>query len=289
MSSIDISQVPQLVADNAFEVMFEAYDEGGLVYPSLGRMIDPQNVSSPLYGNKGSVIQGMERFKKREDGQHVEKATTRTAFTWYGEIGTFSRSIDIPERMLAAVDASSTVPNLISEFSEGFGETARLQKEDFIADLFQKGTLSAGDAEFFDGSHPNNVDPYPKFVYDGLPFFDTAHTLSGSSSTISNHTASLTLSQANLQTVLTTMTSTNAVNERGERVMIRPNVLMVPPGLEFTAREIMGSLQQVDSANNNINPIAGRLAVVVNRALDDAASASAWWVGQAGRGKGAGR
>ena len=137
---------------------------------------------------------------------------------------------------------------------------------------------------FFDGSFPNNVDPNPTLIYDALPFFDTAHTISGGSSTYANHVVSSALSAANLQTALIEMTKTNAVNERGERIMIRPDVLMVPPGLEYTARVILQSGLLPGSANNDINAVAGSLNLVVNRALDDAASASSWWLVQSGRG-----
>jgi hypothetical protein len=280
MSSIDISQVPELVDSTAYPVMFEAYAEDTLVYPSLGQIIDPNDVSTPLYGDKGTVIEGMERFKRRQDGEEVKSSTTKTSFTWYGSIGIYSRSITIAKRALDAADASAKVPSLLSQFGKGWGMVARLQKEDHVADLFQKGTLTAGDATLFDGSHPNNEDPNKGFIYDGLPWFDTAHTLTGSSTTLSNHTASLELTQANVQTVLTTMTSTNAVNERGERIAMNPNVLMVPPGLEYRARVILGTTQVSGSANNDINPIAGRLGLIVNRALDDSASSAAWWVGE---------
>ena len=80
------------------------------------------------------------------------------------------------------------------------------------------------------------------------------------------------------------MTSTNAVNDRGERIMIRPDTILVPAALEFTAATILRSTQVTGSGNNDINPIAGRLTPVVWNALDDAASASAWWVVQRGRG-----
>jgi hypothetical protein len=285
MSSVDITQLPELVDSTAYPVMFEQYEAVPLVYPRLGRVVDPLSLSTPLYGHKEAVIEGFERFRKRSDGAPVEQSSMSSGYNWYLSCNVYSRSISIPDRMLRATDAKAKVENLIRKAAEGFGENARLQKEDHIADMFQKGTLTAGSTEFFDGSHPGNADPYRGFIYDNLPWFDTAHTLSGSSTTLSNHTPSgLSLTQANLQTVLTTMTSTNAVNERGERVSIRPTTLMVPPGLEFTAKTILGSLQASGSANNDINPIAGALEPIVNRALDDSASTSAWWVGQAGRG-----
>lgn len=285
MASVDISQVPELVDSTAYPVMFEKYEAVPLVYPSLGMLIDPGAASTPLYGHKSGVIGGFEDFKDREDGEEIQAGTMDSAFTWYLKIRQKSRRLDLPGRMLRASDGQAKTEGILRAWARKMGENARLHKENYIADMFQKGTLTAGSAAFFDGSHPGNADPNPKFIFDGLPWFDTAHTISGlSGSTYANHTVSLALSQANLQTVITTMTSTNAVDERGERVVISPTVLMVPPGLEYTARVILGTTNVTGSENNDINPIAGRLALIVNRALDDAASASSWWVGAAGDG-----
>lgn len=280
MASVDISQVPELVDSTAYPVMFERYEAVPLVYPSLGMVLSPNNLSTPLYGHKSSVISGFEDFTDREDGQEIEAGTFDSAYSWYLKARQKSKRLDLPGRMLRASDGQAKTEGILIAFARKMGENGRLHKENFIADMFQKGTLTAGDAAFFDGSHPGNADPYPKFIYDGLPWFDTAHTITGAASTYANHTASgLALTQANLQTVLTTMTSTNAVDERGQRIMITPTILMVPPALEYTARVILQTSQAVGGANNDINPIAGSLRLVVNRALDDSASSASWWVG----------
>ena len=90
--------------------------------------------------------------------------------------------------------------------------------------------------------------------------------------------------EANLETVLTAMRTTNAVDERGDRIVIRPTHLVVPPALIFTANKILRSVQLPGSANNDINPLQGALIPVSWRALTDSASAAAFWVIQAGRG-----
>ena len=285
MSSVDISQVPELVNDSGYPVMFEQYGAVPLVYPLLGKIIKPGDLSAPFYAHKEGVIEGFEQFKEREDGQEIEAGTFNSAYSWYMKCRQYSRSIKIPGRMLKASDARAKVGSLVRKFAEGMGKNARIYKEDFIADMFQKGSLTAGSAAFFDGSSNGiQTDPYPKYIYDGLPWFDTAHTLTGSTSTFGNHTVSLALNHANLQTVLTTMTSTNAVNERGERVVVSPTVIMVPPGLDYTAKVILQSVQLSGSANNDINVLSGALIPIVNRALDDGASTSSWWVGEAGEG-----
>ncbi len=284
MPSIDVSQVPKLVEKSGYPVMYESYDSVAGVYADIVRTVGVDDVSSPSYGHREQVIAGFEPYKEREDGQPVEAATTKVAYDYYLKVHQYSRKIVLPKRLLDAADATSRVPSLIERFAQDRGEQAKLAKETFIANMFKQGTLTAGDASIFDGSHPGNVDPYPKFVYDGLPFFDGAHTLARSATTLANITTSLALTHANLETVITTMMTTNAVDEQGDGIFIDPDTLMVPPSLEFTARRIVGSILQSGTNNNDVNALMGRLNVVPNRFLTGAASQSAWWVGKAKRG-----
>lgn len=144
-----------------------------------------------------------------------------------------------------------------------------------VADLLQKGTLSAGNA-VFDQSFEENVyaDPYPLKIYNNCPFFGT-QALKLSSATPSNITASLALSATNLGTVRQTMSGTNNVNERGQKMVVTPNMLVVPPGLEGTAKVIVSSEQVPGSSNNDRNWLQGQFGVVVNSYLSD--DTDAWW------------
>ena len=62
MSSVDISQVPELVNDSGYPVMFEKYEAVPLVYPLLGKIIKPGDLSSPFYAHREGVIEGFEQF-----------------------------------------------------------------------------------------------------------------------------------------------------------------------------------------------------------------------------------
>jgi hypothetical protein len=226
---MDISQLPELVDKSGYPLMMEQYESQPLVY---SRICDVRPVSpDESYGTKGSVIVGGGRLLEREDGQEIEASEFRSGPTWYCKIKPFSRRIDLPKRMLEASDAVGRIQNLVGEAAAEFGRVAALQKDEYIADMLQQGTLTAGNRTYFDGSFPNNADPNPLFIYDGLPFFDTAHTQTIGGNTFSNHDASNALTDANLQTAKTRMRSTNV--------------------WDF---------------------------------LDDAASASAWWLCEAGRG-----
>lgn len=144
------------------------------------------------------------------------------------------------------------------------------------ADILQKGTLAAGH-EVFDQTFEENayVDPYPLKTYNNCPFFGT-QALKMSSATPSNITAVLSLSATNLGTVRQTMGATNNVNERGQKITVIPDTLVVPPGLEGTARTIISSEYTPGTANNDRNWLANSMRIVVNPYLSD--DADGWFV-----------
>jgi hypothetical protein len=275
--SVDVTQVEALVANDGYPVMFQSYDAIEQVAPRICEVV-PTDGSD--YGHKGSVIVGLGRPKVTRDGQEIEADTFKTAFTWYGRIDRLTRRLDIPKRLLDAVDARAKIGGMVAQAAKAWGTSFAQEKEQRAADFFQKGTLSAGDVTVFDGSFPGEADPNPKYIYDGKPLFaatGNGHVLAANTATPFNLTVSLALSSTNLQTVLTTMRDTNAVDDRGQKVMIRPRDLIVPPGLEFTAKNILNSALVPGSGNNDINVVQGMLNPVVWRFLTD--DTDAWYVG----------
>ena len=280
---ISATQIQELIENDGYPAMFEMYERETPLYPQVSEVVSVGDAGAPLYGDKGSVFQNVDRFMPIEDGADPEDSTMDKAWTWQAALKSYSRRIRIPATVLAANRLSEARESIVTAARE-WGELAILQKDDHLAGLFQKGTLTAGSTEYFDNSYLQNADPNAGFIYDGLPWFDGAHTIGGGSSTYSNISTSLALTEANLETVLTTMRHTNAVDDRGDRVVIRPTHLVVPPALIFTANKILNSVQLPGSANNDVNPLQGALIPVSWRALTDAASSSAFWVIQAGRG-----
>ena len=86
------------------------------------------------------------------------------------------------------------------------------------------------------------------------------------------------LNDANLKIALQCMRET--VDEAGNLISLSPTKLVVPPALEYTAKEIVNSAQKAGTSNNDINTIKGALEVVVYDYLANGASGSdtAWYV-----------
>lgn len=275
---MDISQVPGLVEDTGSPLIIKMYEMQDPVYPLLGEVLPITD--DVILGERGNTLTGIGRPKRTPHGTEIPADQFASGITWRLKVIKFTHRIEFPFEFIRASNAAGRIANIIAEQTKSAVTNATLEKEDYIADMFQKGTLTAGDKDFFDGSYPNETDTNPKFIYDGLPWFDTAHTLSVGSDTFSNHTVTAALNQTKLEEQDTLMSKTSAVDERGERIRNRPDTLLVPTGgTAFTAEVLLGTAQKTGSANNDKSTVFGKYRLIEWDALDDAASASAWWLG----------
>jgi hypothetical protein len=104
-----------------------------------------------------------------------------------------------------------------------------------------------------------------------------AHDTSPQDTTNLVNEGTLALSKANLSTTRQLHMAQTDMN--GDLLNIMPDELLVPPELEDTALEIVRSALDPASANNAINPQAGRFRVIVWHYLTDA---TAWFTMDSG-------
>tara|TARA_R110000824_G_scaffold48475_6_gene136865 strand:+ start:913 stop:1911 length:999 start_codon:yes stop_codon:yes gene_type:complete len=284
MPSISASEVPNLVRRFAIPVMAESYERVGPIYPMLGTVIDDvvAGLDAPFQGTRYTHVIGTDRHERTQIGQAIPHGNMGEGYTVQCGIGKYSRALSIPREIMTVSNPESAIRDLIEPFAASCGENSTIEKDEFVAGMLQKGTLTAGSTKYFDNTYVGNTDANRGFVYDGLPFFDTAHTLSASSTTFSNHLASGALSATSLDTALTVMTTTNAINERGIQVRNDPDILVVGRAMEGTARRILESELLPGGGNNDINPVRGKLRLVVSPFLTD--DSDAWWIGHSMRG-----
>jgi hypothetical protein len=281
--TLSASQLPRYATDLGYEVMASEYNPAAAIYPQISRVIAVANLSDAPYGHRAISLVGAGTPTPRRDGQPVAAQTMGEGYPWQLAATEYADEIGIPDALLEAQDAQGRVVRLITEFVTTYSRNAIIQKDGLVADMFQRGTIAAGDVAIFDNGDPGNPDPQRGFIYDGKPWFAASgnahpfksHTAAGAQGV--NLTASLALSGANLDTVFTAMTTTNAIDERGKRISVMPRKLMVPAGLRTTALQTLNSELQPGSANNDINANRGLLTPIVNPYLTD--DADAWFVG----------
>jgi len=125
--------------------------------------------------------------------------------------------------------------------------------ESLTADIFDNAFTSGtgGDAKYLCATdHPRT---------DGGTAQDNSHTY--------------TISETYLESALVAMRGT--LDDKGQKILVRPNLMLVPKELEKEANILMKSTGRVTTNYNDINPYQGRLDVLVWDYLDNT---QAWYV-----------
>lgn len=281
MPSIHPSQLPGLVTDAGYGVMIEAYDQELAVRSQLfeTRFINPSDE-----GFTEKVIIGDDEPDVIERGEVAPSRTLDEGYQWFHKVKKLAEKVEITEEMMSDPNATAKIGDMIATLSRRYGQGFQRKKERMAADIFNKGAFTAGHLATFDGSYPGHDDNYPKFIYDGKPFFAASgngHPLFGAASVTPYNATANTLTSTNLETVRILMTRTNAVDEFNREISIMPDVLLVPPELEQTADVILGSVQAPGTAQNDINTQRGRYRRISWRYLSDT---DGWILGKARQG-----
>lgn len=284
MPSVSASQIPALVSDLGLSVLMDGYDAVEQVAPRIFETVTI-SADAPPEGESGVVISGAKKPGRIGRGQDAPARSMDQVWQWFVKFHKYSERMDIPEEIYNSPDGQAAISRMIRDQFSGWGEGWAQVKEEQAANLFNKGVLSAGHIDTFDGSHPGRVATYPKYIYDGKPFFVATgnnHPLALSTATKFNLVVSSALSSTTLEATRVAMEDTNAVDEAGDKIAIRPDVLVVPPGLQQTAHVLLESMQKPGTANNDVNWIGDRpMAPVTWRWLTDS---DGWFLGQRSKG-----
>lgn len=191
-------------------------------------------------------------YEDREDGQPIlSKGGLAEDYPWQIAKRMKATEEDVPKAVLEAIDAGAdneSITNYGKKINADFARTKSRIIEQHCADMLNNGMLTAGHASF-NNSRPTSLDPYPQVTYDNFPWFDTAHpeSLQVTGTTFSNHNASLSPTNANIQAVYQIMADTNAYDRDGNRIRTVPNLLMGQPATCWTIRENMGGIAMKDA------------------------------------------
>lgn len=271
-----VSQVPALVDQTLYPMLIEEYQGIDLVYPRICDVLPWDD--RYMLGERIDAVVDFGEPDEIEFGMEAPSRQTENGWKIYSKTRKYAHKFEISMEEMAAIDSIGRLGERMEAFFRGTGAAFARKKEAHIANMVQDGTLTAGNVSLFDGSFVGETDPYPTLGYDGQPFFDTAHNLVLSSTTPANHVVTSALSEANIQTQLSLMESTSAVDERGRPIQNPMDTLIVPVGLEWTARVLLESALKAGSANNDKNLLQNRLDLIVWRELSKTASASSWWL-----------
>lgn len=247
------SQFTELMQRNLYKWFFEKYNTFSPLYPQVFQVEQMSGAFDQI-----TVGVGLGDLSERKEGDTIIADNILEGPTAMIKARTFSSSFSMTNEAVKDADPAK-LDNLMQRTAAGWGDKVISTKEKFAAKFFNYGGYTSGNDVFnnsITGVTPV-VDASGDFIYTGKPFFALTgnNHISADGSTYYNSLGALPLSEANLKTAYSLMTVTNNRDERGGIVDIKPDTLLIPPGLHFTAKTLLESEYQVGSANNDINGV----------------------------------
>lgn len=177
-----------------------------------------------------------------------------------------------------------------AEFAKGFIVQRKLIDDNMTSVVFDNAN-ELGDSAFRfrekaaaltfnNGFTDSGTDDYgfPIAGPDAVGLLSLAHPYSPIDATTQANEGTLSLTKDNVRTTRQAMMAFK--DDRGDKLNVMPDLLLVPPELEDDALTIVRSSLDPTSANNAINPQAGRFQVVTWHYLTDT---NAWFMVDSGR------
>ncbi len=270
------NEFTELMTRNMYDWFFEDYDQLTPVYPQI---FEVKTITSAY--DQGTTGIGLGQLTERAEGDDIIASNPLEGYTTLGKARTFSDGFFLTNEFVKDADTNK-LTNAMRDFSSSWAQGLINSKESHAAKIFINGGFTAGHA-VFNQSTAGRVDPQGDFIYTGKPFF----ALTGNNhpakdgSTYFNSLGALSLTSTNLQTSYNQMTNTNNFDERGEKISLMPDTLLIPPALRFTTKTILQSDNVVGSANNDINVTQNLVTPIEWQYLTDT---NGWFLGKRNKG-----
>ena len=215
----------------------------------------------------------MENYLKYNEGASYKEIATEVAssqdtenYGWLADLPEMREFID--ERVINSIgEQTYYLPNKTWENTIGVNR-AVLEDEQYGQIQMRINQLAKNTSSHKDKlTFQTLIDGATNLCFDGKAFFATNHAYSGKGAYKGSQSnkGNLTLTADNLKTSITNMGKIKGSN--GEVLGIIPDTLVVPPDLEWTAKELIESSQLGNS--NTVNTLKGSLKLIVSPVITD--------------------
>ena len=216
----------QLIAKDIDKVFHDEYSRFPAQYEQVAKM----QTENKFHTWKEGQTTGFQALQETNEGAPVPYDSFQQGNTKEVLFTKFSLGFQVTEEMM-----DDDLTGIIMKHSAELGKAAAYTKELEFWDMFNTGFTTTN-----------------RTGIDGKALFADDHPLVDGSGTIDNK-ATASLSQSSLEAAVTYFR--NLVNERNIPIMMTPKILIVPPALEWKAKELMLSELTPESGNNAINAV----------------------------------
>lgn len=251
------SDFTRLIVNEAIDLFWREYTEVAPVWTNFFR---ERPVNTPLYQSSSMI--GMGDLMPKKEGEPFSFDQPSMGWDFAGRVHTFGRGIEFSMELYEDTRIRNWFMELVAKMASSYPRT----RDRFYAQYFNQGALLTGHP-VFNASIPGlYTDPTQNFVYDGKPFLADAsnpHPLKMASGGIVNYFP-LDLTHENLVKVWRHMVTHNNRDDNGNKIVLRPDTLVIPPTLTVQAMAILDSkfLPNAQGTPSIPNPVYRRFDVI---------------------------
>jgi phage major head subunit gpT-like protein len=223
--------------------------------PKFYDQITKVKTSKKAY-EESAYFAGIGLFAEKPEGEQISYDSFIQGPTKRWVNKTFGLGLRISEELIED-SLYPDVPTEMGEMSKELGNSASETLEIIIHDMYNNGTATTYHT-----------------AGDGLALFSTVHKSLNGGTWSNRSAADGALSASTLRQAF--LDFENTLSDRGIQQVQRPKVLLVPPALEYTARELVHSTYTPEDNNNSINALQSRnLQIITDPFLT---SSTAWFL-----------
>lgn len=263
-----------------YGVARDAFQREAVIHPQVFKVVDGVTGG----GDKFTQLLGPDRMKEHTtENEDIDFHSPVQGWQAWVKYRTFSDGVNFSKNAVEDNVKSGEIGKTLKGYADKWGETYRNEQEIFGGKIFAFGGATSGNA-IFENSWGNETQSSTNLLPDGYPFFNltgNTRTTKGGG-TYYNAISSGDLTPANLRTLYVLVTDTNAYNEQDQRIINKPDTLMVGTADNYlTAKQMLNAEKLPNSQLNDDNPYRGLLSPLFWPFLKWAATDTAWYVGKA--------
>jgi phage major head subunit gpT-like protein len=228
------------------EIFDDVYKEMPEVYPQLFHVN-----SSSKQDEKDSAVSGFGLMQQTSEGGQVDYEDPVQMYDVTYTHLKYTKGFKVSEEMV-----EDDQYNVINKKPAALARSARRTAENSACGVFNNA---------FSTSYQGG---------DAKPLASTSHPRSDGGSSQSNASStSIALTETNLETARLAMRA--QLDDKGMKIQVMANTLLVPPALEKTAHQIVDSSLRSGTADNDLNFYKGKLKII---SWDWLTSSTAWFL-----------
>ena len=268
-----------LYAKDMYGVARDSFKREAVIYPAVFMVVDGVTGG----GDKFTQILGADRLKEHTtENEDIDFHSPVQGWQAWVKYRTFSDGVNFSKNAVEDNVKNGEIGKTLKGYADTWGDSYRNEQEIFGGKIFAFGGATSGNT-IYQNSWGSETQTYTDLLPDNKPFFNltgNARTTKGGN-TYYNAISSGALTPVNFRTLYNLVADTNSFNEQDQRIINKPDTLMVGSSDDFlTAQQILKSDKLPQVELNDMNPYKGLLNPLYWPFLQWASTDTGFYIGK---------